>query len=68
MGGGNRDWGRHVGWDRARGVAVADRLGAPLVGVLHAADCEWARLGVVSLPLKELDRSRLVIVYCRDWD
>jgi rhodanese-related sulfurtransferase len=49
--------------------------GAQLVEVLPAGDYGWAHLpGAVSLPLKELDakagqldRSRLVIVYCHDW-
>ena len=43
--------------------------------MLPAGDFDWAHLpGAANLPLKELDakagqldRSRLVIVYCHDW-
>ena len=42
--------------------------GAQLVEVLPASDWDWAHLpGAVNVPLKELDRSRPIVVYCHDW-
>jgi rhodanese-related sulfurtransferase len=61
-----------IGRDELRKLT---REEAQLVEVLPASDYDWAHLpGAVNLPLKELDartgqldRSRLVIVYCHDW-
>ena len=61
-----------IGLDRLRELTGQ---AAQLVEVLPAGDYDWAHLpGAVNLPLKELDaragqldRSRLVIVYCHDW-